>query len=276
MNTFTDQSRQPDSCSWMPNLDHPLATIRGLGFPPKYNAAFSTKVPSEARITSDGDITQLALVGFFLDTVSENISGLLTLKKDLRLYHDLSPYAIEGLYLDFVTPHYDPDSESTLVAFIYTLTATGFALPTQFPAHPLGKVVPPQSPEAAQSLASDFVAYMHKNPPITQFKIPMITGKYAPTVKGDADQFAVLAGKACHERKFFITQEGRMGLCPRNAREGDKIVILYGGSVPYVLREMEAGRWSFVGECYVDGYMFGEAEKVRGFGGKAERVFHIV
>jgi len=54
------------------------------------------------------------------------------------------------------------------------------------------------------------------------------------------------------------------------------VVVLYGGSVLYVLRDVGEGRCSFVGECYVEGWMFGEAEAVRGVGGRTERVFHIV
>lgn len=59
---------------------------------------------------------------------------------------------------------------------------------------------------------------------------------------------------------FFISAEGRLGLCPRDTKPGDKIVILYGGSVPYVLRTAGFRGWNFVSECYVDGIMFGEAE----------------
>jgi hypothetical protein len=91
---------------------------------------------------------------------------------------------------------------------------------------------------------------------------------------GDADQFAVLAGKACHERRFFVTASGRMGLCPRGSQPGDTVAVLYGGSVPCVLREVDGqeGKWRFVGECYVEGYMFGEAEGER----REDRVFDIV
>jgi hypothetical protein len=53
---------------------------------------------------------------------------------------------------------------------------------------------------------------------------------------------------------------GLRGLCPSGTKGGDVVVILYGGSVPYVLREKEGGDgWQFVGECYVEGMMRGEA-----------------
>jgi hypothetical protein len=68
-------------------------------------------------------------------------------------------------------------------------------------------------------------------------------------------------------RRFFVTSDGKMGLGPICMREGDTVVILCGGKVPFLLREAEAeGRWRLVGECYVEGAMEGEA--IGGFGGE--------
>jgi len=46
---------------------------------------------------------------------------------------------------------------------------------------------------------------------------------------------------------------------PEGAETGDLICILYGGEVPYVLRPQRNGYNVVVGECYVDGIMYGEA-----------------
>jgi hypothetical protein len=269
VNTFTDESGPDNSISWMPDLDISIATIRGLGFPSKYNASFSTK----ALISTPNHPAILSLSGFILDVVSPTISPLLTLRTDLQLYIGASPNAIPTLWTDYLQPHYDPNAEASLQAFIHTLTAAGFALRTQFPAHPLGKIVPPHS---IPSLAADLAAHIHKTQSLPNSPFPNTEALQKLAADGDADQFAVLVGKACHERKFFITGEGRMGLCPRGVKEGDRVVVLYGGSVPYALRKVEGDRWCFVGECYVDGWMFGEAEGVRGQGVKEERVFDLV
>ena len=72
----------------------------------------------------------------------------------------------------------------------------------------------------------------------------------------------------CHTKCFLRTGEkGLMGLCPFSAQPGDLLVILHGGSVPYVLREQHfsthsggqhrSRRYTFVGECYLEGYMHG-------------------
>lgn len=54
-----------------------------------------------------------------------------------------------------------------------------------------------------------------------------------------------------------------VGIIPRYTRVGDKLCIIYGCSVPVVLRKLmaEGGRpyWQLIGEAYVHGYMDGEA-----------------
>ncbi|KAF5877894.1 putative heterokaryon incompatibility protein [Botrytis fragariae] len=70
----------------------------------------------------------------------------------------------------------------------------------------------------------------------------------------------------CNDPSFFSTPGGLVGLCPSSARVGDIIVVLHGGPVPYVLRELlgphctihqSAKRYEFIGECYLESYMDG-------------------
>jgi len=60
-------------------------------------------------------------------------------------------------------------------------------------------------------------------------------------------------------RRLFVTSSGHLGLGPASMMSGDTVVILFGGNVPYILRSLENNRWHFTGECYLDGYMYGEA-----------------
>lgn len=49
-------------------------------------------------------------------------------------------------------------------------------------------------------------------------------------------------------------------MVPKQSKEGDVICVLFGCSVPVVLRQCaDKGTYKFIGECYVDGYMNGEA-----------------
>lgn len=83
-----------------------------------------------------------------------------------------------------------------------------------------------------------------------------------------SDYSAKTGAVKCHTNCFFRTPEkGLMGLCPFSAQPGDLLVILHGGSVPYVLREQissthsggqhRSRKYEFVGECYLEGYMHG-------------------
>jgi hypothetical protein len=57
-------------------------------------------------------------------------------------------------------------------------------------------------------------------------------------------------------RRFVITNRGAFGLVPVSAQMGDVIMVLYGLSVPVVLRKLESSYW-LVGECYIHGAMDG-------------------
>ena len=67
----------------------------------------------------------------------------------------------------------------------------------------------------------------------------------------------------------------RLGLAPQLTKKRDLICILYGCSVPVVLRKHCAGEsdehYSFIGECYVHGIMEGEAFDLISVGTEARR-----
>jgi hypothetical protein len=65
-------------------------------------------------------------------------------------------------------------------------------------------------------------------------------------------------------RKVYRTQKGHVGIGPGFAKPGDALVILFGSTVPHVLRrEMDETDvpkpWAYIGESYCDGIMNGEA-----------------
>jgi hypothetical protein len=61
---------------------------------------------------------------------------------------------------------------------------------------------------------------------------------------------------------FFLTKSGLIGIGPRAMETGDIVAVLYGGQTPYILRPTTADHFLFVGACYVDGIMSGEAIKM--------------
>jgi hypothetical protein len=63
-------------------------------------------------------------------------------------------------------------------------------------------------------------------------------------------------------RQYVFTEGSRFAIGPESAEPGDEIWILAGSNVPIVLRKASSGnasRYSFVGQAYVHGIMFGEA-----------------
>lgn len=72
---------------------------------------------------------------------------------------------------------------------------------------------------------------------------------------------AFIKAMAHHQgrRPFIVTKAGRLGLSTRHVREGDIIAIILGSEVPLLLRGCGDGKYRLVGECYVHGFMDGEA-----------------
>ncbi|CAM1508928.1 Fc.00g026670.m01.CDS01 [Cosmosporella sp. VM-42] len=86
----------------------------------------------------------------------------------------------------------------------------------------------------------------------------------------------------CFDRCFFVTGKGRFGICPWATKEGDLIVLLDGGNVPYLLRlvgdaeESDKGQFELIGECYVDGVMYGEYLQQQETDAMTKEVFSLV
>jgi hypothetical protein len=81
-----------------------------------------------------------------------------------------------------------------------------------------------------------------------------------PFVRHLATQYYLNILSACKGQRFFITQGGYFGLCPHETATNDLVVILYGGQSPFILRPTQGGH-VLIGDCYVDGVMFGEAAR---------------
>jgi hypothetical protein len=61
-------------------------------------------------------------------------------------------------------------------------------------------------------------------------------------------------------RRLIVTKAGYIGAVSEKSRPGDIVVVMYGSSVPMVLRPtFGANTYHFIGECYLHGFMDGEA-----------------
>jgi hypothetical protein len=67
-------------------------------------------------------------------------------------------------------------------------------------------------------------------------------------------------------RSIALTKRGYIGAAPQESQSGDLVCVLFGCSVPVVLRKRIGGEYQFVGECYMHGFMDGEALEMQATG----------
>ncbi|KAI0913655.1 heterokaryon incompatibility protein-domain-containing protein [Ustulina deusta] len=102
-------------------------------------------------------------------------------------------------------------------------------------------------------------------------QFPGIGTKWFRTKRADPGRFHDAFVRACTDKRFFITQDGRMGIGPEFMKENDDIVILFGAKVPFLVRRL-GSRYSLIGECYVAGMMNGEPiERWKSSGGARDK-----
>ena len=99
--------------------------------------------------------------------------------------------------------------------------------------------------------SEDIMSYLYKSPLLDDVPDDILGHVHS---EREALQRAVTGG-----RKLFVSASGHMGLCPEATEAGDVICILFGADVPSVLRPLRSGGYSLVGECYLDGFMDGQA-----------------
>jgi hypothetical protein len=74
----------------------------------------------------------------------------------------------------------------------------------------------------------------------------------------------------CRQRRFAVGEKGYMGLVPDMAVVGDRVFLVSGCTVPFVLQPQDPagadGPYALVRECYIHGVMEGEPIDVGGDG----------
>jgi hypothetical protein len=75
-------------------------------------------------------------------------------------------------------------------------------------------------------------------------------------------------------RRMVFLQSGYIGLVPAATMVGDHVCVLFGGSVPYVLRPEES-YYRLIGDCYIHGLMDGEAIESLGKGAVQVQDFEL-
>jgi hypothetical protein len=63
---------------------------------------------------------------------------------------------------------------------------------------------------------------------------------------------------AAHQKTLFVTSAGRYGMASRPLK-GHTICVLHGSPTPIILKPHSSGRYTVIGECYLEDTMMGEA-----------------
>ena len=77
------------------------------------------------------------------------------------------------------------------------------------------------------------------------------------------------------DRRPFLSEKGYVGLAPLHTHVGDVIALFENAKFPYVVRSKADGTYTFIGEAYVHGIMYGEYVKGKD-GGDDSRIFTLV
>lgn len=78
-------------------------------------------------------------------------------------------------------------------------------------------------------------------------------------VGGNGFRFLDATRNVCRDRTVHYSEGGLFALGSSLARKGDLLCIIFGASIPFILRPSSKGAYQLVGECYVHGCMFGES-----------------
>ena len=233
--------------SWIRNFNIPLAAYEANHEHSRYRryrlycASASTK--GDIRVLDDNT---LALTGTYIDRI-ERISTAITSRDWLRIRNVLKEWT------DIANPLTTGQTYDDVVQRDrYWRTVIADVVPTSIGSSNWNRVPTPTDSTITACLA-DIAEHLRQGlePPVSV----AVQALWAATCS----------------RAFFRTESGHVGLCFPHSKIGDEIWVLAGGRVPFVLRpdrdpekttadNTTAPRMrALVGECYLHGYMDGEA-----------------
>ena len=105
---------------------------------------------------------------------------------------------------------------------------------------------------------------------------PLLESAFPNRKEGDYERFVTDVKMVCQGRTFLFTERGRYGLGPMIASPGDLCCVLFGATVPFILRKTDReGHYKLIGEAYIHGIMRGEALRLVNSDGSYEQTFNI-
>jgi len=240
--------------SWAPRWDRP-GGIAHIGYPyviPGYGACSGRE--AQIVVTESPGGEQLCLTGILHAKVTA-IDSIFDMSHDsksngLHMYHQVVEL-YEGI--DWSAPM----SDVNLPMLARTLT-TGLSTKSQI----LNLL-------DEKSRCAHYETFIHY---IEWYRTPTVD---FDNLRGDAREYHRAFGACSWNRRFFWTSRKDYGMGPACMREGDIVVVFYGGGAPCVLRP-KGDKYLMLGEAYVDSIMNGELVREVEEGKRQEQEFCLI
>lgn len=101
-------------------------------------------------------------------------------------------------------------------------------------------------------LSSKEAAYFDNIETITAWQSESRRASGEDNSRGGCSVFTEDVERAIFGRRFFVTDDGSMGLAPIQSKAGDRLVFFQGGLYPWVVRARPDGRtYELIGDCYL-------------------------
>jgi hypothetical protein len=235
------RQRIPDLPSWCPNLDVYTEKAYGQMFRPWHRAGISDDLmPNDlfhARTTTRDN--NLDISGFRMDTVSECIEP----EYPGHLFeHIQQPVSWARKYIIWEAQCLALAQRTRLevLPVEHALTLVGH---TRQRLPHVGEKDLLQAYLDSLVIAKNF-ALNRDSIPYPEERVDLFTHTYKD-----------ITGTCAH-RRYFSTENGRLGVGPLDIKKGDTVCVLYGTRPVYILRETEVtGEWLLIGGAYVYGLM---------------------
>ncbi|RFU35558.1 hypothetical protein B7463_g753, partial [Scytalidium lignicola] len=250
--------------SWIPDWSNMLEHRSCLAF--YGNKVFSASRDSEASLKVSEDLQILTVGGYIVDTIS-------VVAPNIRKFRQAEATMKSGPLTWWMTP------EEEIARFIVEATEMHGAKEASKRAF-IYQEGSSRDKELSRTLCCNILATGERIDIDAAYKVyqwfnkliyaPHLDSNQGPDVTGkeekDFSPPGVQGEKFMHSVVFFgtgrsvcATEKGDMGRVPFGTKVGDLVCIFKGGKVPYILRQNGDGSYVLVGECYINGIMYGQA-----------------
>lgn len=258
---------------WRCNFKLVEGSVGGKDIP--HEIIFNALTQSPASILVEKDSTSfIGIAGALIGTVNE-LSKFLVVSPTSGLLYSYEEYQglvkAHSLYFEVSKGKPYPTGEDSERAFARTI------------------VMDNRTPRSTFSLGRDvepellLYNWLRLKKSLKDMSLDEDIAKYMedwPQAHREAAAYLIVANNVSRNRQFLMIESGYIGLAPIATEKDDAIVVFDGAETPFILRRLRPNtqgeaasepdnaarhtpkeQWELIGDCYVHGFMDGEASK---------------